>query len=249
MLTWLRGVLGKNPTQVQYPPLPEDVALYVVGDIHGCVDPLLKTFSSIDRDRADTRPPYQAEIYLGDYVDRGPDSRQVIELLRQRAETHRVIFLKGNHDAMMQEFATGRRSLADWLPYGATDTLRSYGATPDAIAANSDELPHLFPRDHLAFLSRCEYSFEVDDYFFVHAGVRPGQPLHTQTPEDLMWVRDEFLDHRGSFGAIVVHGHTPVPKPEFKSNRIGIDTGAYMTGQLSCLRIGGDGPRILNPGA
>lgn len=246
MLARLKRFLNQDPESTPgYPGLPDDVVLYVIGDIHGCLDPLQKTLAAIDQDRARTKPLYYAEIYLGDYVDRGPDSAGVIECLARRARVHKAVFLKGNHDAMMQEFAAGRRTLADWLPYGGADTLRSYGATPEAIAANAEGLRHLIPAQHADFLAACEYSFEVEDYFFVHAGVRPGRPLHLQVPEDLMWIRDDFLNHRGNLGAIVVHGHTPVEAAEFKVNRIGIDTGAYMTGQLSCLRIDGTGPRIL----
>jgi serine/threonine protein phosphatase 1 len=245
----LRQLVGRGGEETpSYPGLPDGVVLYAVGDIHGCLEPLRRTHAAIDRDLKATRPGYYAEVYLGDYVDRGPDSAGVIECLAKRAKSHATIFLRGNHDAMMQEFAAGQRTLGDWLPYGGADTLRSYGASPEAIAAGSEDLPKLIPSHHQDFLAACEYSFEADGYFFAHAGVRPGRSLHLQAPEDLMWIRDDFLEHRGSFGAIVVHGHTPVPEAEFKANRIGIDTGAYMTGQLGCLRIDRAGPRMLGAG-
>jgi serine/threonine protein phosphatase 1 len=250
MLSIFRKLLSKGGDETPiYPGLSEDVVLYVVGDIHGCLEPLRRTHAAIDLDRTATSPGIYAEIYLGDYVDRGPDSSGVIDCLARRAKSHPTVFIKGNHDTMMEEFASGRRALSDWLPYGCADTLRSYGASAEAIASGAEDLPKLIPSHHQDFLSSCEYSYEVYGYFFTHAGVRPGRPLHQQSPEDLMWIRDDFLRHRGSFGAIVVHGHTPVPEAEFKPNRIGIDTGAYMTGQLSCLRIDREGPRMLKAGA
>lgn len=251
MLTSLRRLIGRDdaPATPAYPGTPEGVVLYVIGDIHGCIEPLRRVMLLIDEDRACTRPPYYGEIYLGDYVDRGPDSAGVLDLLIERAGQRTAIFIKGNHDLMLEEFSGGRRGLAEWLPLGAADTLRSYGATPDMIANGSDELQKLIPQRHVDFIAACDTSFRVEDYFFAHAGVRPGRELDRQMPEDLMWIRDDFLNDTSHFGAIVVHGHTPVEAPEFRSNRIGIDTGAYMTGQLTCLRIDGNGPRLLTAGS
>lgn len=247
MFDRIRGLFGaRSEARPSYPGLPDGVVLYVVGDIHGCVEPLRRTMAAIDRDRELTRPRHFGEVYLGDYVDRGPDSARVLDELIARGKSRPVISIKGNHDAMLEDFAAGRRPLSEWLPYGGADTLRSYGATPEQIAAGGDDLRALVPRRHLDFIASCDLSFEVEDYFFAHAGVRPGVPLHRQAPEDLMWIRDEFLSNRGGFGAVVVHGHTPVAEPEFRANRVGIDTGAYMTGRLTCLRIGGEGPRVLD---
>ena len=247
MLSVVSRMLGLgSQSRVSYPGIPDGVVLYVIGDIHGCLAPLKRTLAAIDRDLAATRPRYAGEVFLGDYVDRGPDSLGVIDLLLRRGTERKTIFVKGNHDAMMEEFVRGERALADWLPYGGADTLRSYGATPEMISSNAAELAGLVPPAHLAFLSGCEYFFEVEDYIFVHAGVRPGRALHEQSPQDLMWIREDFLKHRGSYGAIIVHGHTPVAEPEFRESRIGIDTGAYMTGRLTCLRIDAGGPRVLD---
>lgn len=249
MLASIRRLLRREVNETpRYAGLPDGVVLYVIGDIHGCIEPLRRVHSRIDVDVSRSRPPHSAEIYLGDYVDRGPDSAAVLDLLIDRAKSRTAIFIKGNHDLMLEEFATGRRSLADWLPYGAADTLRSYGATPEQVAAQSEELTKMIPARHLEFVARCDLSFQVENYLFAHAGIRPGRGLDTQSPEDLMWIRDEFLRDERDFGAIVVHGHTPVETPEFKRNRIGIDTGAYMTGQLTCLRIGGNGPSLLTSG-
>lgn len=249
MLAGIKRLLNwETDHPLQYPGLPDNVVLYVIGDIHGCIEPLRRLQALIDNDRSRTRPPYSADIYLGDYVDRGPDSSAVLDLLIDRSRRQKAIFIKGNHDLMMEEFARGRRSLAEWLPYGAADTLRSYGATPEQIAAQSEELPTLIPEQHVDFMASCDLSFRVEDYLFVHAGIRPGRSLDAQLPEDVMWIRDDFLNDQRDFGAIVVHGHTPVETPEFKANRIGIDTGAYMTGQLTCLRIDRDGPRLLSSG-
>lgn len=249
MLSGLRQLFRRAaPDAPIYPGLPDGVVLYVVGDIHGCIEPLRRVLAAIDDDRARTSPRHYGEIYLGDYVDRGPDSARVLNTLIERARSHNAVFIKGNHDLMLEEFASGRRSLAEWLPYGGADTLRSYGATPDMIAAGAEELPKLIPQRHVDFIASCDPSFQVEDYFFVHAGVRPGRPLDQQENQDLLWIRDDFLSSRSDFGGIVVHGHTAVASPEFKSNRIGIDTGAYMTGQLTCLRIDGRGPQILGSG-
>jgi serine/threonine protein phosphatase 1 len=241
----LKRLSGIKSDDLTYPRLPREVTVYVIGDIHGCLDPLSHTLKAIDTDIERTRPHYSAEIYLGDYVDRGPDSAGVLECLIQRQKIRRMIFIKGNHDEMFEDFISGTRALTDWLPYGGGETLRSYGATAEQIASNSEEIRHLVPAHHLSFLSHCEPSFQIEDYFFTHAGVKPGITLNSQARADLMWIREEFLNYRGNFGAIIVHGHSPVVEAEFKPNRIGIDTGAYMTGHLCCLRIDGNGPHIL----
>ena len=241
----LKRLSGTKSDDLTYPRLPLEVTVYVIGDIHGCLDPLLRTIEAIDADIAQRRPNYCAEIYLGDYVDRGPDSAGVLECLIQRQRMRRMIFIKGNHDEMFEDFVSGKRALADWLPYGGGETLRSYGATAEQIVSNSEEIPLLIPAHHLNFLAQCEPSFQIEDYFFTHAGVKPGVPLNSQARADLMWIREEFLNYRGNFGAIIIHGHSPVVESEFKPNRIGIDTGAYMTGHLCCLRIDANGPHIL----
>lgn len=248
MLDYLKRLMRPAPEAPPRYPALEGVTAYVVGDIHGCLEPLRRTLGVIDDDRARRGGGSCVEVFLGDYVDRGPDSAGVIDLLIARSRARGVVFIKGNHDALMEEFARGRRELDDWLPLGGAETLRSYGATPDMMGGDPAALRQLVPRRHLDFLRGCIPMHRAGGYAFVHAGVRPGVPLAAQAPQDLMWIRDDFLKNRGDFGAIVVHGHTPVAEVEFRRNRIGVDTGAYMTGRLSCLRIDGAGPAILAAG-
>lgn len=248
MLSALRRILRRETEegQVLYPGLPDGLVVYAVGDIHGCLAPLESTLSAIETDKQNSRPRHAMTVFLGDYVDRGPDSAAVLDLLVKLRKNDDTIMIKGNHDAMLEAFALRETNLADWLPYGGASTLKSYGAEPDAIAADAPWLPYLVPQPHLDLIAACPFAHRIGDYFFTHAGVRPGTDLEHQSPHDLMWIRDDFLRHRGDFGAIVVHGHTPAPDPEFRANRICIDTGAYMTGRMSCLRIDAGGASLLH---
>jgi serine/threonine protein phosphatase 1 len=191
------------------------------------------------------------EVFLGDYIDRGPNSREVIELLIARRQERDVIFLKGNHEAYALKFLEDPTVLSKWKELGALTTMLSYGVTPDR--RDEHQSPHhaatalarALPDDHHRFLRGLALSFTCGDYFFVHAGVRPGVPLGAQFQRDLLWIREDFLWHEEDFGKIVVHGHTPARKPEVHPNRINIDTGAYATGHLTCLVLEGDQMRFL----
>lgn len=195
--------------------------------------------------------PAVLEIYLGDYIDRGGDSRAVVELLIERAQQTKTVFLRGNHEQFMLDFVAGTLDFSIWKQAGALPTLRSYGIQVSQFGFSSHQNTvrsavekALAPR-HGRFYGDTVPYFVVSPYLFVHAGVRPGIPIEQQQPEDLLSIRRQFLEFEGSFGHIVVHGHTPVRAPEFKRNRINADTGAYATGRLTCLRIGPDGPRVL----
>lgn len=236
---------SKKNVNVTYPALPPDITIYAIGDIHGCLRLLNGLHERIDADMAGCRSRDIVEIYLGDYVDRGPDSSGVISSLMRRSKERKVVCIRGNHEQLLEQFVTGEIQLDDWLKYGGADTLRSYGATPQQLTANADELRRLIPTKHIEFIRRFDRHVHVGPYFFTHAGVRPGQSLRGQSAMDLMWIRDEFLQHDGDFGAIIVHGHTPIQEVEMKHNRICIDTGAYMTGRLSCVRIDQSGPVII----
>jgi serine/threonine protein phosphatase 1 len=185
-------------------------------------------------------------VLLGDYIDRGPASRQVIDHLIARSRTHETICLKGNHEAFVAEFLQRPAMLEEWRRYGGLDTLISYGVVP---SAKDDTAEHLrlaeaFDRvlspEHRQFFDQLTPSFELGDFFFAHAGVRPGVPLARQSEHDLMWIREDFLLHEENFSKIIVHGHTPVLQPDIRPNRINIDTGAYATGRLTCLVLEGD---------
>ncbi len=186
------------------------------------------------------------EIFVGDYIDRGPASYQVLERLIDRAQSREMVFLKGNHETYIFEFMRNPAALREWSQWGGLETLLSYGLKPslNADAATQKELAIAFraalPKSHRVFLGSLQSSFSCGGFFFAHAGVRPGIPLAQQSEDDLLWIRDDFLLHEEEFGKIIVHGHTPVREIDIRRNRINIDTGAYATGQLSCLVIEGD---------
>jgi serine/threonine protein phosphatase 1 len=182
-------------------------------------------------------------IFLGDYIDRGRDSAAVLDLLIERAKAHRMVCLKGNHEIYLSEFLENPGILGAWAQYGALPTLASYGLTPKINAGPEEQadlaagLSSALPKSHAQFLAGLKLSFTCGDFFFVHAGVRPGTPLSRQREEDLLWIREDFLLHEEPFEKIIVHGHTPVKEPDVRKNRINIDTGAYATGRLTCLKL------------
>ncbi len=218
--------------------------VYAVGDIHGRADLLDRLVDKIGAD-ARTRPePRKVLVYLGDYVDRGPDSRRTIDrLIAQGGDGFERVFLKGNHEDAMLRFLDDAAAGPSWMGFGGAATLSSYGV--DAFAAPPDgtgRLEHIrarlrdnLPGEHRAFLEGLAPHHTEGGYFFAHAGVRPGVALDRQDPMDLMWIRDEFLDSREDFGKIVVHGHSIRPWPEVRPNRIGIDTGAFASGVLTSV--------------
>jgi serine/threonine protein phosphatase 1 len=226
--------------------VPQDVRVYAVGDVHGRADLLAQLLAQIDADLEAHPAPRAMHVFLGDYIDRGPDSRGVLDLLIARGQRHEAIFLKGNHEVLVEEFLRNPESLATWRHVGGIETLLSYGIRPsfnlDAgeHAMLAQRFADALPPAHRQFLGSLKRSFSCGDFFFVHAGVRPGVPLSQQTDDDLFWIRDEFLHSDEKFGKIIVHGHNPVMDVEFHPNRINIDTGAFVTGRLSCLRIESD---------
>jgi serine/threonine protein phosphatase 1 len=237
----------RTSRQIFAPPiLPEGVRIYAVGDVHGRADLLRQLFSRVDCDLAAKPAQDVIHVFLGDYIDRGNDSAGVLDLLIGRSHFHRLCCLKGNHEILLAEFLENPAVLRPWAQYGGLPTLASYGLKP-AINASAKEQAELsaglrkaMPESHSLFLSELKLSFTCGDYYFVHAGVRPSKPLAAQEEEDLLWIREEFLLHEQPFEKIIVHGHTPVREPTVRQNRINIDTGAYATGRLTCLRLEGD---------
>jgi serine/threonine protein phosphatase 1 len=233
------------------PRVPDGVRIYAIGDIHGRADLLDRVLNRIDADLAKNPVSNSVEVFLGDYVDRGPDSRQVLDRLVARKRTHRMVFLKGNHETYLAEFLSNPPILDEWQRIGGLETLMSYGITPsiNADTAAQARLAAAFdqalPESHRQFLGDLQSSFTCGDYYFVHAGVRPGIPLEKQREEDLLWIRREFLLYEKDFSKIVVHGHTPVQQPDIRPNRINIDTGAFATGNLTCLILEDDTIRVI----
>jgi serine/threonine protein phosphatase 1 len=248
MFAWLKTAVDREN---QYPPAPEGLFLYAIGDIHGRSDSLTRVHDLIDRDIANRCARDSAiEVYLGDYVDRGPDSKGVIDLLIARSARAPTVLLKGNHEIIMESFLRGTRSFEDWRQLGGLETALSYGVDARTLLANGPikriDLAKKIPVTHLRFLSSLRNICQIGRYCFVHAGLRPGVPVDAQLLEDLTWIREDFLDYSGDFGAIVVHGHTPVSNIDFRPNRINIDTGAFATNRLSVIRIDASGVAALD---
>jgi serine/threonine protein phosphatase 1 len=228
--------------------VPDDTLVYAVGDIHGRADLLEKMHEAILRDAAEAPCSRKVVIYLGDYVDRGPDSKRVVDVLLERplAGFERY-HLMGNHEAFLLEFLIDIEAGPGWFFNGGLQTLGSYGVnfgkhddmSFDSLVRIQDDFLRRVPERHLDFFRRLDFSRTEGDYFFVHAGVRPGIPLENQSDEDMLWIRDEFLSCDEEFGKIVVHGHTITWEPDIRSNRIGIDTGAFASGVLTALVLEG----------
>ena len=234
------------------PTVPAGMRVYAIGDVHGRLDLLLDLLGRIE---ADTKARPAAEthiIMLGDLIDRGPDSRGVIELLLQSRPTFAQFrFLAGNHEEALLQSLGERADPREtgWLRFGGMEALRSYNVPDDAFETRgwllSDELRRYIPRAHLNFIGRFEETIVIGDYLFVHAGIRPGVALQRQRRKDLLWIREGFLDDDTYHGHIVVHGHSIVPEPVFAGNRIGIDTGAYLSGVLTALGLEGSAQWIV----
>jgi serine/threonine protein phosphatase 1 len=246
MFRWLN-----SPAAEPVRRLPDGVRLYVLGDIHGRADLLDRAFGRIDAYRA--AHPHNCDflILVGDYVDRGPCSRDVLDLVVSRMSARRTIPLKGNHEAYMLDFLENPSALRTWRQFGGLQTLMSYGLKPSINPDEreqrelSAELAEALPLTHRNLLETLPSSVSCGDFFFTHAGVRPGIPLSQQKEADLLWIREEFLQCAKDFGKVIVHGHTPVLAPEIHSNRINIDTGAYATNQLTCIMIEGSDISVL----
>lgn len=229
--------------------IPDGKRIYAIGDIHGRADMLDDLLAQIDEDIGDHE---QAQlIFLGDYIDRGLDSRGVIDrLLAVREERPDSVFLKGNHEAIMLEFLADPEDLPHWLDWGGEETLESYGVDPVGRSPEqlADDMQAALPKAHWRFLTKLSLTHIEGDYLFVHAGVRPGAALEDQTETDLLWIRKRFHnagpDERPDY--VVVYGHTPVDKPEDAGWRIAIDTGACYGGMLTALVLEGSTRRFIS---
>jgi serine/threonine protein phosphatase 1 len=233
-------------------PAKAEPRLYVIGDIHGCTDLLDRIIELIHRD-IERRPAAESvTVTLGDYVDRGPDSRGVIERLARNPFPTPYVALKGNHEDFLLKFLRDPLTGPLWQLNGGLETLQSYGVPVSDLILHwgyekaAHALRDAMPQAHWTFLSSLKLSIRLGRYFLCHAGVRPGVPLDQQTDDDLMWIREEFLRSTLDFGQVIVHGHTPVKAPENLPNRINIDTAAVLTGRLTCVVLDGEERRFLS---
>ncbi len=243
--------LFRSRTQVAAPAapaVPDGTVVWAVGDVHGRLDLLEPLVEAIVADLRASAAARKTVIFLGDYIDRGPDSRGVLGLLAGLSAVEGIEwrFLKGNHEQAMLGFLDDPSAGRRWCEYGGDNALRSYGLRVPELAHRTEawarvaaDLRHKLTAREMAFLENLELSVTVGDYFFTHAGARPGVALDRQSSEDLMWIRNSFLDSTAAFERVVVHGHTPTPRAHVDHRRIGIDTKAYDSGVLSAVRLEG----------
>lgn len=251
---FLRSLARRASTKRLTPKVPEGQAIYAIGDIHGRSDLLDQMLTLIEADNRKSASTAATTVFLGDYIDRGRDTRGVLNRLVSGSLPTPTVFLRGNHEAMLLDLRMRPELAAAWAENGGWETMQSYGLDVRKIKADGrlpeavDELRNAMDSSHLAFLARTQVSCSYGDYLFCHAGVRPGVDLETQKVEDLLWIREPFLSSEADFGLVVIHGHTPVMQPEVRRNRINIDTGAYITGNLTCLCLETDQRRFLTAG-
>ena len=222
---------------------PEGIRLYAIGDVHGRLDLLARMHDMIAAEIERDRPADWRIIHLGDYVDRGPDSAGVLDrLARRMAEDPRILAVVGNHDLGFLDFLAVPRGDGLFASHGGTDTARSYGVAinsrdPVALATGWTELESAVPAAHREYLAGLPYSLTFGDFYFCHAGIRPGVPLADQSPDDLVWIRQAFHAWPQLHPKVIVHGHTPTAEPEVLANRVNVDTAAWQSGRLTALMI------------
>jgi serine/threonine protein phosphatase 1 len=234
---------------------PEALRLYAIGDIHGRADLLEQMLNLIERDVAMNPTDATTKcIFLGDYVDRGPSSADVVErLIQVRGHSPHIICLMGNHEETMSLVLQGDvdpNIIDSWLGYGGRETLASYGVPSRILYSDDiDEIANAarscVPKSHVEFFATLDLNVGFGDYFFVHAGIHPARPLSEQRAHDFMWIREPFLSHTAPLEKMIVHGHSISRAVEERSHRIGIDTGAYATGKLTAVVLEGNTRRFI----
>jgi len=246
-------MLGFSTGRSHLPSGPRGHRAYVVGDIHGRLDLLDQLLVKVDEDLKRRPVRKTLLVFVGDLIDRGPQSAQVIERLRTyRRAGVRTIFLLGNHEEVLLRILRGDRALiSSWLRFGGIQCLESYGVNAKELARKRGQealaiVQRAIPHEHVKFLESFMDTCRFGDYLFVHAGIRPGVELEQQSQTDLRWIREPFLFDDTDHGFTVVHGHTIAPAIEERGNRIGIDTGAYRTGVLTALIIDGAERRFID---
>lgn len=247
LLDRLRGRTPERPA----PRYPQGQRAYAIGDVHGRDDLLETLLEKIIEDAADSDARVQL-VYLGDYIDRGAQSRAVVDrILDTRPEGFDFVFLKGNHEQALLDFLEYPLETAAWLGFGGRETLASYGIeaslapTAEELRALARALDERLPDRHRQFFLQGRSHWRSGDYYFVHAGIRPETPLDRQHIEDQLWIRGEFTESSADHGVVVVHGHVISRTPEFRFNRIGIDTGAFHSGVLTALVLEDASQRVI----
>ncbi|MFT4078513.1 metallophosphoesterase family protein [Rhodomicrobium sp.] len=238
--------------------VPDGLRVYAVGDIHGRLDLLEIMLDLVDADQRERGMLPALIVFLGDYVDRGPSSKEVVDaMLGDLGADLSPVFVKGNHEALLMSFLYDATPDNFWLKNGGDAALLSYGIDPDLVKFATLGTPtglqeaslrfrEALPASHLRFYRNLKPCFRVGGYFFVHGGVRPGVPLDMQREEDMLWIRDPFLTSDADFGAVVVHGHTPAREPQLLPNRIGVDTYAFKSNRLTAVGLEGTERWILS---
>lgn len=249
MIKRFASYLSPRPAAKPAPAaLPDGQRVYAIGDIHGRLDLFEDLIGQIERDDqrrgGDDGSCETTVILLGDLIDRGPDSAGVIQTARAWARVRPLRLLAGNHEEMFLKSFTQLDVLRHFLRFGGKETLLSYPLDRQTYQDLPLEdlqaiLPKIVPPADIAFLETAEDYIQIGDYLFVHAGIRPGVPLDQQKISDLRWIRESFIDHTGDHGMVVVHGHTITEAIEEMPNRIGIDTGAFMSGRLTAIGLEG----------
>ncbi len=230
---------------------PPGMRLYAIGDVHGRLDLLGRLHDMIAAEIERDRPDDWRIVHLGDYVDRGPQSAGVLDLLVTRTKAEpRQLCVVGNHDLGFLDFLADPDGGGLFARYGGRETALSYGVRlgfdhPDTLRLGWAELSCAVPGRHRAFLRGLPFSLEFGDFYFCHAGIRPGVPLDRQKPDDLVWIRQEFHDWAEPHPKLIVHGHTPHAEPEVRDNRVNVDTAAFASGRLTALVIEGTAKRFL----
>lgn len=240
--------------EIDLPRVPDGLRVYAIGDVHGRLDLLDALLDSIRAERERDQLAAVQLVMLGDLIDRGPESAGVVErLLRRPPGIDEMHLLQGNHEEALLEILDGAHGqLPGWIRYGGEQALKSYGLEDDIIFGDREQLVAKIhagiPASHVRlFRSMVDY-VRIGDYLFVHAGIFPGRPLEQQQGHDLRWIREEFLDDDRDHGMMIVHGHTISRGVDRRPNRIGIDTGAYMSGVLTALVLEGTTQRFLQTG-
>ena len=245
MIKRFRQMFASQPAAAPArPSVPAGERVYAIGDIHGRLDLFEQLIAAIEADDAGRAPAKSTVVLLGDLVDRGPDSAGVIAAARAWGGRRTVRVLAGNHEEMFLASFEDTGVLRHFLRYGGRETVLSYpidraGYRDLTLEQLQERMRAAVPRDDLDFLRAAEDAIVIGDYLFVHAGIRPGVPLAEQKTKDLRWIRERFIDDEGDHGHVVVHGHTITETVEEMPNRIGIDTGAFMSGRLTALGLEG----------